>query len=126
MISKLRLAIRNDLEAGEEARAFGSGWISGVLGLALSGSALLLLLSQQYPAWFSVDELGAVHKGAQVDQRAELPTTPVILRRTDPAAAARLTRCGRWIRGSGPERRRIARHVRPAFPTRPSPANDSG
>jgi sterol desaturase/sphingolipid hydroxylase (fatty acid hydroxylase superfamily) len=62
MINKLRLAIRNDLEAAEEARAFGSGWISGVLGLALSLSALLLLLSQQYPAWFSVDELDTVHK----------------------------------------------------------------
>ena len=61
MINKLRLAIRNDLEAAEEARAFGSGWISGVLGLALSLAALLLLLSQQYPAWFSVNELDTVH-----------------------------------------------------------------
>lgn len=62
MINKLRLAIRNDLEAEEEARAFGSGWFSGVLGLALSGAALLLLISQQYPAWFSVAELEAVHR----------------------------------------------------------------
>lgn len=61
VIENLRLAIRNDLESTEEARCFGSGWISGVLGLALAGSALLLLLSQQYPTWFAVADLKAVH-----------------------------------------------------------------
>ncbi|ESQ90833.1 hypothetical protein ABAC460_08365 [Asticcacaulis sp. AC460] len=57
MLNALRLAIRNDLEAPEEARRFGSGYISGVLALILGGCALLLLLSQQYPALFSVDDL---------------------------------------------------------------------
>ncbi len=33
MINKLRLAIRNDLEASAETRQFGSGWISGFLAL---------------------------------------------------------------------------------------------
>ncbi len=61
MISKLRLAIRNDLEASEEQRHFGSGWLSGVLALAASLSAFLLLLSQQYPALFAVAELDKVH-----------------------------------------------------------------
>ncbi|ESQ81062.1 sterol desaturase family protein [Asticcacaulis sp. YBE204] len=61
MITKLRLAIRNDLEAAAEARVFGSGWLSGVLALVLGGSALLLLLAHQYPAWFSVEDLEAVH-----------------------------------------------------------------
>ncbi len=61
MISKLRLAIRNDLEAPEEARTFGSGWLSGMLALVLSGCGLLLLLSQQYPTLFSVDDLKFLH-----------------------------------------------------------------
>jgi sterol desaturase/sphingolipid hydroxylase (fatty acid hydroxylase superfamily) len=61
MISKLRLAIRNDLEAPEETRKFGSGWLSGMLALVLGGCGLLLLLSQQYPTLFSVDDLKFLH-----------------------------------------------------------------
>ena len=62
MINSLRLAIRNDLEAGDEQRRFGSGWISGVLALVLGGSALLMLLSQQYPGLFSANDLAMVHR----------------------------------------------------------------
>ncbi|MBP2159956.1 MULTISPECIES: sterol desaturase family protein [Asticcacaulis] len=61
MLSKLRLAIRNDLEAEAEQRTFGSGWLSGVLALVLGGSALLMLLAHHYPAWFSVEDLKRVH-----------------------------------------------------------------
>ena len=64
MLHKLRLAIRNDLEPGAESHAFGSGWISGVLALVLGGSALLLLLAHQYPNWFSVKDLAAIHHNA--------------------------------------------------------------
>ncbi len=61
MLDKLRLAIRNDLEAEAEQRRFGSGWLSGILALVLGGSALLMLLAHQYPAWFSVEDLQRVH-----------------------------------------------------------------
>ena len=62
MIQKLRLAIRNDLESPAEQRAFGSGWISGVAALIVSLAGLLLLLSWQYPNFFSMKELGVLHE----------------------------------------------------------------
>lgn len=61
MINKIRLAIRNDLEASAETRQFGSGWISGFLALVASIAGLLLLLSQRYPQLFSMKELAVVH-----------------------------------------------------------------
>lgn len=61
MINKLRLAIRNDLEASAETRQFGSGWIGGFLALVASIAGLLLLLSQRFPQWFSMKELAVVH-----------------------------------------------------------------
>lgn len=61
MLSNLRLAIRNDLEAEAEQRTFGSGWLSGVLALVLGGSALLMLLAHHYPTWFSVEDLRRIH-----------------------------------------------------------------
>ncbi|MBK8187535.1 MAG: sterol desaturase family protein [Cellvibrio sp.] len=61
MINKIRLAIRNDLEASAETRQFGSGWISGFLALVASIAGLLLLLSQRYPQWFSMKELALIH-----------------------------------------------------------------
>jgi len=64
MINKIRLAIRNDLEADAETRAFGSGWISGLLALVTSIAGLLLLLSQRFPEWFSMKELGVVHQNS--------------------------------------------------------------
>jgi sterol desaturase/sphingolipid hydroxylase (fatty acid hydroxylase superfamily) len=64
MIKKLRLAVRNELEAPAEARQFGSGWISGVMALILSIAGLLLFLSQQYPALFSMKELSVLHNNA--------------------------------------------------------------
>jgi sterol desaturase/sphingolipid hydroxylase (fatty acid hydroxylase superfamily) len=64
MINKLRLAIRNDLEASAETRQFGSGWISGFLALVASIAGLLLLISQRFPQWFSMKELSVVHNQA--------------------------------------------------------------
>ena len=60
MINKLRLAIRNDLEASAEARAFGSGWLSGVGAMVASLAGLLLLLSAQYSTLFSMHELAVL------------------------------------------------------------------
>ena len=62
MINKIRLAIRNDLEAPAELRAFGSGWLSGVAALVVGLAALLLLLSWQYPSFFSMKELSSAHQ----------------------------------------------------------------
>jgi len=64
MIHKLRLAIRNDLEATAEARQFGSGWISGVLALISALAVLFLFISQRYPQWFSMKELEPVYQHA--------------------------------------------------------------
>jgi sterol desaturase/sphingolipid hydroxylase (fatty acid hydroxylase superfamily) len=61
MIKHLRTAIRNDLEAPAEAREFGSGWISGVMALILGIAVFLLQLSQEFPQWFSMKDLGVLH-----------------------------------------------------------------
>lgn len=62
MLNNLRLAIRNDLEAPAEARQFGSGWLSGVAAIITSLVGLLLLLSWQYPLFFSMKELAVMHE----------------------------------------------------------------
>jgi sterol desaturase/sphingolipid hydroxylase (fatty acid hydroxylase superfamily) len=62
MIRKIRLTIRNDLEAPSEERAFGSGWLSGVAALILGLAGLFLLLSSQYPNFFSMKELSAIRE----------------------------------------------------------------
>jgi sterol desaturase/sphingolipid hydroxylase (fatty acid hydroxylase superfamily) len=61
MISKLRLAIRNDLESPLEARTFGSGWLSGVGALVFGLAGFLLLLSSTFPRLFSTKELAALY-----------------------------------------------------------------
>ena len=62
MITKMRLAIRNDLETSAEQRSFGSGWLSGVGALIVGLAGLLLLLSWQYPNIFSMKELASIHQ----------------------------------------------------------------
>lgn len=66
MLNKIRLAIRNDLEASAEARQFGSGWISGLLALVAGLAGLLLLHSQRFPQWFSMKELAPLHTQANL------------------------------------------------------------
>jgi len=61
MIHKLRLAIRNDLEAPEEARHFGSGWLSGVAALVLSIASLCLLLGARLQGIFSTQALSPLY-----------------------------------------------------------------
>lgn len=62
MISHLRQAIRNDLEAPAEARTFGSGWISGVGALIASLAGFLLMLSVELPTLFATKELSALYQ----------------------------------------------------------------
>ncbi len=61
MIKKLRLAIRNDLEAPEEARHFGSGWLSGVAALVLGIASLCLLLGERLQGVFSTQMLSPLY-----------------------------------------------------------------
>lgn len=61
MIQKLRLAIRNDLEAPEEARHFGSGWLSGVAALVLGIASLCLLLGERLQGMFSTQVLSPLY-----------------------------------------------------------------
>jgi sterol desaturase/sphingolipid hydroxylase (fatty acid hydroxylase superfamily) len=61
MIQKLRLAIRNDLEAPEEARHFGSGWLSGVAALILGIASLCLLLGERLQGVFSTQMLSPLY-----------------------------------------------------------------
>ncbi len=53
--------LRRELEAPDTLRAFGSGWISGVVGLALGAGGLLLVLSLRAPGAFSMPEITALH-----------------------------------------------------------------
>jgi len=62
MINKLRLAIRNDLEAPVEARQFGSGWISGVGALVLALAGFGLVLSLHFPDMLSMSELRVMYQ----------------------------------------------------------------
>src|SRR5262245_47591484 len=54
-----RLKLRSELEAPPALRAFGSGWISGVLGLVLGLAGLFLVLSLLAPGAFAMPETRA-------------------------------------------------------------------
>ena len=56
-MGKLRQTLRADLEAPEAERAFGSGWISGVLALALALMCLGAVVFLMFPSLFSVPVL---------------------------------------------------------------------
>src|SRR5215475_9520621 len=51
-----RMKLRGELEAPPTLRKFGSGWISGVLGLVLGVAGLLLVISLIAPGLFSIPE----------------------------------------------------------------------
>lgn len=59
----LRLKVRAELEAPASLRRFGSGWISGTLGLALGVAGLALVLSLLAPGTFSIPEFTALRSG---------------------------------------------------------------
>src|ERR1044071_2821851 len=55
-----RLKLRNELEAPPALRAFGRGWISGVLGLVLGLAGFFLVLSLRAPGAFSMPEIRGI------------------------------------------------------------------
>src|SRR5262249_22703642 len=56
-LNEARLKLRGELEAPAALRRFGSGWISGVLGLVLGTAGLLLVLSLRAPGFLAIPEL---------------------------------------------------------------------
>ena len=56
-MGKLRQILRADLESPEAERAFGSGWISGVLALALAVMGLGAVVFLMFPSLFSMPML---------------------------------------------------------------------
>jgi sterol desaturase/sphingolipid hydroxylase (fatty acid hydroxylase superfamily) len=58
----LRQNLRSELEAPAELRVFGSGWLAGVLALALSLGALALVLVLRQPELFGVPQLSAIRE----------------------------------------------------------------
>lgn len=61
-LHEARLALRGELEAAPGLRRFGSGWISGVLGLVLGVLGLALVLSLRAPGTFATPEISALHE----------------------------------------------------------------
>ena len=59
-----RLKLRSELEAPPALRRFGSGWISGTLGLVLGIGAFLLVLTMRAPGTFSTPELRGLEGNA--------------------------------------------------------------
>jgi sterol desaturase/sphingolipid hydroxylase (fatty acid hydroxylase superfamily) len=55
-IREKRLALRGELEAPSALRRFGSGWLSGVLGLVLGLAGLGLVVAIRLPGAFSIPE----------------------------------------------------------------------
>lgn len=55
-IHDVRMKVRGELEAPPALRRFGSGWISGVLGLVLGIAGLLLVISLLAPGVFAIPE----------------------------------------------------------------------
>jgi sterol desaturase/sphingolipid hydroxylase (fatty acid hydroxylase superfamily) len=60
-MGKLRQTLRADLEAPEAERALGSGWVSGVLALALALMCLGAVLFLMFPSLFSMPVLRAYY-----------------------------------------------------------------
>ncbi|SVC94487.1 uncharacterized protein METZ01_LOCUS347341, partial [marine metagenome] len=54
-----RAKVRGELEAPPALRRFGSGWISGVLGVILGLASLGIVMSMRYPGIFSMEDLTA-------------------------------------------------------------------
>jgi sterol desaturase/sphingolipid hydroxylase (fatty acid hydroxylase superfamily) len=59
-VHEARLKLRAELEAPPALRRFGSGWISGVLGLVLGIAGFLLVLSLRAPGAFAMPETRAL------------------------------------------------------------------
>ena len=61
-LHEARKNLRRELEAPPELRRFGTGWISGVLGVVLGLAGFFLVLSLRAPGSFSVPEVRALHE----------------------------------------------------------------
>lgn len=64
LIRKSRLALRHELESHPSLTRFGSGWISGVIGLVLGMGSLGLVLVMRFPGLLGTAELTAVRESA--------------------------------------------------------------
>ena len=64
-LHETRLKIRRELEAPPALRKFGSGWISGVLGMMLGLAALFCVIMMRFPGVFTMKENAALvsHQG---------------------------------------------------------------
>jgi sterol desaturase/sphingolipid hydroxylase (fatty acid hydroxylase superfamily) len=60
-LHETRLKLRGELEAPPALRRFGSGWISGVIGLVLGVAGFLLVLSLRMPGLFAMPEVRGLH-----------------------------------------------------------------
>jgi sterol desaturase/sphingolipid hydroxylase (fatty acid hydroxylase superfamily) len=60
-LTDTRQKIRRELEAPPALRRFGSGWLSGVLGLVLGLGGFLLVLSLRLPGQLAMPEIRALH-----------------------------------------------------------------
>ena len=56
-VRKSRAALRRELQAHPKLTTFGSGWISGVVGLLLGFGSLGLVLVLRFPGVFGTEEL---------------------------------------------------------------------
>ena len=63
-IHETRLKLRGELEAPPALRKFGSGWLSGVLGLVLAVAGFCLVLTLRAPGLFTVPEARGVQDAA--------------------------------------------------------------
>src|SRR5437899_2676736 len=59
-----RMQLRGELEAPPALRRFGSGWISGVLGLVLGIGGLLLVISIHFPGLLAMPETRPLQQNA--------------------------------------------------------------
>lgn len=63
-ITKARAHIRRELEAPPALRRFGSGWLSGVLGIVFGLAGLFCVLMMRFPGVFTMSELAGIHSNA--------------------------------------------------------------
>ncbi|MDR3375588.1 MAG: sterol desaturase family protein [Ancalomicrobiaceae bacterium] len=61
-VSRLRMMLRRELEAPQDLRRFGTGWISGTFAVLAGSVSLLLALANRYPDILLISELEVVRQ----------------------------------------------------------------